>query len=397
VTHAEHPGQDPHSVLPRLRVVTESVPLPDEPPYEDDAYELDAPALPAVDVTSPAGIVLPGDPFPTVSVDGRPVTAWSADTLMALDFPEPRWAVPGIIAEGVTLLCGPPKAGKSWMSLGLGLSIAAGAPALGSIKVQAGPVLYLALEDTPRRLKSRMGMLLDGQPAPADLTLVTTCPPLPQGGAERIAAWVERNPAARMVVLDVFAKMRGIAPPGLSAYDADYHAIGYVKRIADRFGIAVVLVHHVRKSGAEDFLETVSGTNGVAGAADAIMVLSRPRGQSASALHVTGRDIDEAEYALEFDPDSGLWRLLDGPADEHLVHDTRATILRHLRANPGQRPGDIAAALELKPDTVRQTCKRMCDAGQLRRDAGGLYFADEPPAGLLPGMSRPLADAGGQQ
>ncbi|MEV5166965.1 AAA family ATPase [Streptomyces werraensis] len=307
----------------------------------------------------------------------RPRTAWTADQLMAAHFPEPKWAVPGILAEGVNVLAGPPKVGKSWLSLGLGLSVAAGGKAFDSVPVEGGPVLYLALEDTPRRLQTRMGKLLGGQPAPAGLTLVTECPPFPQGGTEAIAQWLERNPDARMVVIDVFAKMRGQAPAGVSAYDADYVAVGYAKRLADHYGVAVVLVHHVRKAGSEDFLTEVSGTNGIAGAADATLVLKRARGQADGILHVTGRDVDEAEYALSFQPASGAWHLLDGPVSDHTVSDTRATILRYVRAHPGAKPKDMAGELpHVDIDTIRRTCNRMADAGQLSKDAGGRYYPD---------------------
>ncbi|MFE3327537.1 AAA family ATPase [Streptomyces sp. NPDC059176] len=307
----------------------------------------------------------------------RPRTAWTADQLMAAHFPEPKWAVPGILAEGVSVLAGPPKVGKSWLSLGLGLSVAAGGNAFDSVPVQGGPVLYLALEDTPRRLQTRMGKLLGGQPAPAGLTLVTECPPFPQGGTEAIAQWLERNPDARMVVIDVFAKMRGQSPAGVSAYDADYVAVGYAKRLADHYGVAVVLVHHVRKAGSEDFLTEVSGTNGIAGAADATLVLKRARGQADGILHVTGRDVDEAEYALSFQPASGAWHLLDGPVTDHTVSDTRATILRYVRANPGAKPKDMASELpHVDMDTIRRTCNRMADAGQLTKDPGGRYYPD---------------------
>ncbi|MGW0282107.1 AAA family ATPase [Streptomyces sp. NPDC003236] len=307
----------------------------------------------------------------------RPRTAWTADQLMAAHFPEPKWAVPGVLAEGVSLLAGPPKVGKSWLSLGLGLSVAAGGNAFDSVPVQGGPVLYLALEDTPRRLQTRMGKLLGGQPAPAGLTLVTECPPFPQGGTEAIAQWLERNPDARMVVIDVFAKMRGQAPAGASAYDADYVAVGYAKRLADHYGVAVVLVHHVRKAGSEDFLTEVSGTNGIAGAADATLVLKRARGQADGILHVTGRDVDEAEYALSFQPASGAWHLLDGPVSDHTVSDTRATILRYVRAHPGAKPKDMAGELpQVDIDTIRRTCNRMADAGQLTKDPGGRYYPD---------------------
>ncbi|MFG2195786.1 AAA family ATPase [Streptomyces sp. NPDC048639] len=307
----------------------------------------------------------------------RPRTAWTADQLMAAQFPEPKWAVPGILAEGVSLLAGPPKVGKSWLSLGLGLSVAAGSQAFDSVPVKGGPVLYLALEDTPRRLQTRMGKLLGGQKAPAGLTLVTECPPFPQGGVEAIAGWLDRNPDARMVVIDVFAKMRGQAPQGVSAYDADYVAVGYAKRLADHYGIAVVLVHHVRKMASEDFLTEVSGTNGIAGAADATLVLKRARGQADGILHVTGRDVNEAEYALQFQEASGAWHLLDGPVSDHTVGDTRAAILRHVRANPGARPKDMAVDLpQVDIDTIRRTCSRMAADGQLAKDGSGRYYPD---------------------
>ncbi|MFB6777749.1 AAA family ATPase [Streptomyces sp. NPDC056352] len=317
-------------------------------------------------------------PAPTAPpVRERPRTAWTADQLMAAEFPEPKWAVPGILAEGVSLLAGPPKVGKSWLSLGLGLSVAAGGHAFDSVPVKGGPVLYLALEDTPRRLQGRMGKLLGGQKAPAGLTLVTECPPFPQGGSEAIAGWLDRNPDARMVVIDVFAKMRGQAPQGVSAYDADYVAVGYAKRIADHYGIAVVLVHHVRKMASEDFLTEVSGTNGIAGAADATLVLKRARGQADGILHVTGRDVNEAEYALQFQEASGAWHLLDGPASDHTIGDTRAAILRHVRANPGAKPKDIADVLpQVDTDTVRRTCSRMAADGQLTKDGSGRYYPD---------------------
>lgn len=315
---------------------------------------------------------------PLRAVPDRPRTAYRADELMAIEFPAPKWAVPGLIAEGVTLLAGPPKVGKSWLSLNLGVAIAAGRPALGRIDVDPGPVLYLALEDTPRRLQSRMRKVLTGQPASGDLTLDTFCPPMPNGGDLYIAGWLDENPAARLVVIDVFTKVRGRPPAGTnSAYEADYAAIGTIKRIADSYGVAILIVHHVRKAAAEDFLSTVSGTNGIAGAADAVLVLERARAQADGILHITGRDVEETDHALSFDPGIGAWSLLEGTAAEHLMHDSRSLISRYVRDCPGSKPAAIAEALSLAPANVRQTCKRMADAGQLRAEPGGIYY---PPA-----------------
>ncbi|MFI5913733.1 AAA family ATPase [Dactylosporangium sp. NPDC051541] len=304
---------------------------------------------------------------------GRIKTSWSATDLMAMTFDPPRWAVPGLICEGVSLLCGPPKVGKSWLALALGLAVASGGRAFDSIPVEGGPVLYLALEDTPRRLQSRIATVLGGQPAPAALTLATACPPLPQGGDEAIANWLDRNRDARMVIIDVFAKLRGASAPGASAYDADYTAVGRIKKVADHYGIAVLMVHHVRKAASEDFLSEVSGTNGIAGAADATLVLKRPRGQADGVLHVTGRDVDEAEYALGFQPASGAWYMLDGPAQDHAVGDTRGKILRWLRDNPGSRPKVIAEVTDTDYELVKKTLQRMLADGQVIADARGSY------------------------
>jgi hypothetical protein len=320
-------------------------------------------------------------------------TSWSADELMAMTFPPARWAVPGVIAEGLNLLAGPPKVGKSWLSLGTAVAVASGTKALEAIDVEPGPVLYLALEDTARRLQNRMGKILQGRPAPAALTLATACPTLPQGGDEAIARWLERHPGARMVVIDVFAKVRGATPPGLSAYDADYTAMGHAKRLADTHGVAVVLVHHVRKMGSDDFLEQVSGTNGLAGAADATLVLKRARGTADGVLHVTGRDVEEAEYAMAFQPAAGTWHLLDGPPEDHNLSETRAAIVRHVRTHPDSTPKAIADATGLSHENVRKTCPRMAADGQLCGDADGRYrlpgTGDHNPVPAVPAVPEP--------
>lgn len=305
-------------------------------------------------------------------------TRWTDAELMAVQFPEPRWAVPGLLCEGVNLLAGAPKLGKSWLSLGLGADIANGDPALGSIDVERGPVLYCALEDTGRRLqRRRRQMLAAGGRAAPHLTLETACPDMTHGGDALLIDWLEDNPHARLVIIDTFEKMRGQDPTGSSAYAADYRAAARFKTLADYYGVPFLLIHHVRKQGAEDFQAQVSGTNGLTGAADAIMVLDRARGQADAVLHVTGRDVEETDYALSFDATAGAWTKLDGPAADHTVEHTRALILRFVRDYPGSKPAAIADALELKPDTARQTCRRMAEQGQLRTATGGTYHPPE--------------------
>lgn len=311
---------------------------------------------------------------PEADVIQLPRTSWTADEIMAMDFPEPRWAVPGIVAEGVTLLAGAPKIGKSWLALNISAAVAAGGKALSRLDVTQGDVLYLALEDNPRRLQSRLGKVLAGQAASPRLTFTVACEALPAGGSDRIAAWLENHKDARLVVVDVFARVRGMAPANLSSYDADYLAMVQLKRLSDRYGVAILVVHHTRKATSEDFLDAVSGTNGLAGAADAVLVLRRARGKADAELHVTGRDVEEAEHALDFDPHLGCWQLLDGPPSDYALGDTRRAILDHLRTVAAGTPRAIADALSLNYETAKKTCKRMFDDDQLDTDGRGLYF-----------------------
>jgi hypothetical protein len=303
-------------------------------------------------------------------------TAWTAAELLTTDFPEPKWAVPGVIAAGLTLFAGAPKVGNSWLGLGLVVSTITGGKALGRIDVDPGPALYLALEDTPRRLKSRLEKITAGDhPAGLDkLTIATECPPLPAGGDQRIADWLDAHSDARLVVIDVLSKIRGMAAPDTPQYDRDYAAITRAKRIADDYGVAVVVVHHTRKMESDDWMDEVSGTRGISGAADSILALKKLRGAADGILHVIGRDVEEAQYALSFSAELGSWSLLDTPASEVALGDTRRAVLNHVREHEGDRPKDISDALGLDYELVKKTCARMVKDGQLDSDGKGRYF-----------------------
>lgn len=308
-----------------------------------------------------------------MSADRR--TSWTADELMTTTFPEPRWAVNGIVAEGLTLLAGAPKLGKSWFALNAACAIAAGGVAFGRIPVDPGDVLYLALEDTGRRLQRRLGLILGSDPAPARLVLATELPPMSNGGAERMTEWLDDHPDARLVVIDVLAKVRGRSAPNVPIYEADYLAMSALKAIADTYNVAVVVVHHTRKTTAEDFLDTVSGSQGLAGSADTVAVLTRSRGSADAVLKITGRDVEESERAFDFDPRTGLWRLLDGQAADYQLGATRRRILEATRTIEGATPRMIAEALgDITEGNVKVTVRRMVDDGQLDTDGHGHYF-----------------------
>ncbi len=301
---------------------------------------------------------------------------WNGNDLLATDFPEPRWAVPGVIAEGVNVLAGAPKLGKSWLALNIGMAVATGGYALGKVPVDPGKAMYLALEDTGRRLQDRVRKLLNGEtPDLGDLHLFTEWPRAQDGGLDQLDAALTKHPEHRLVIVDVLAKFRQPTGDKTNAYQADYDAVAGLKSIADTHGVSVLILHHTRKAMADDWLDTVSGTQGIAGAADTLLVMRRSRHRADAELLVTGRDVDEAEHALTWDATLGLWTI-EGNAADWRVTSERQQIIEAVTSGGALRPKQIAEATGLAHDVVKHLVRKMVDAEppQLDTDGEGTYL-----------------------
>jgi hypothetical protein len=298
---------------------------------------------------------------------------FTAADLMNTTFPDPVWAVPGLVAEGLNLLVGSPKLGKSWLVLGLGISVASGGMALGKIPVEKGSVLYAALEDPPRRLKGRLTKILAGDDVPDGLHITTS---LPRGGdmVDLVSEWLQAHTDARLVIVDVLRKVTPRSD-GRNLYEADYDAMTALKNLADRHNVAVIAVHHTRKSIDEgDVFNEVSGSTGLTGAADAILIAKRARNTAEAVLHVTGRDVDEHDYGMSWHGETCTWTLSDEPAIVATMGNTRKKIFAHLADHAGETPQQIAAATGIKISTVKVNVRRMVDDDQLDTDGEGRYF-----------------------
>ncbi len=301
----------------------------------------------------------------------------NATALLAKTLPTIEHIVPGYIQPGLSIVAGKPKTGKSWLSLGLAVAVATGGLALGNVPVKQGSVLYLALEDNERRLQQRLRQILQDQEVALDnLYLETECPRLDAGGAEAIREWVDATVDARMVIVDVFTKIRPERSSSDTGYESDYRALAPLKQLADETGIAIVVVHHTRKMAAEDPFETVSGTNGITGAADTILILDR--GGQGTTLYARGRDIEEIETALLFDKQSGAW-LAQGPAADVRRSDERQAILAALTEAGGpMSPTELSIKLDVPNANVRQLLQRMMSSGEVSKRGRGLYVISEP-------------------
>ena len=302
--------------------------------------------------------------------------------LDAQEFEPLAWHVDGVLPEGMGLLCGPPKVGKSWLVAGVGLSVAAGGMTLGRIACKQRPVLYLALEDGDRRLQSRFRTIMEG-PLPAEISYLTKVeqnliiPTI----AEYLS--LHRN-SAPLILLDTLGKARPPKQRGDDSYAADYALGTQLKNLTDGIrGACLLIVHHTRKAESADFVDSVSGTQGIAGSADFILILSRKRKSNEAVLSVTGRDIPENEYALVVE--DGRWSLdgmdlLDAAAtvdkrqQTGKLGDRSSDYLTFVQSRPlGTRPSDLAQQFQCSSNDASTYLQRLYSKGLIDKRGRGSY------------------------
>ncbi len=298
--------------------------------------------------------------------------------LLTRQLPPIQWAIPDILPEGLTLLAGKPKLGKSWLALAMALAVAAGGVALGSYPVSQGEVLYLALEDNERRLQTRAQQLLATMTmVPNSIAFELRWPRLDQGGLMHLEEYLKAHPHVRLVVIDTWARVSPKAQHRQrSQYEDEYEALTPLKYLADTYRVSILAIHHLRKMRGDDVLDEITGSIGLTGAVDGALILKRERGQHEASLFVTGRDIEhEQQLALRFDAQTALWTLV-GNAEEVRRTKERQDILDLLSEQfpEGMSPRQVAEALDKNYHTTRCLLRKLEAAGEIQH-ADSQYVA----------------------
>ncbi|MBK8799369.1 MAG: AAA family ATPase [Anaerolineales bacterium] len=231
-------------------------------------------------------------------------TVWTVAELYAANFPPPRFVVPDLLPAGLTILAGRPKLGKSWLALQVAAAVGSGQAVLDQM-ADAGGVLYLALEDTPGRLKERA--LKQGIPAAAAITFYTAWAPLTQQGL--VDLLLAAGQGYRLIIIDTLSRSMGRADP-MDAVDMTL-LLSSLQRLAARHDLALLLIDHHRKpaAGVGDAIDDILGSTAKAGVVDAAWGLYKQRGEQAAVLKVTGRDLCERELAVRWDEMRCIWQV----------------------------------------------------------------------------------------
>lgn len=262
----------------------------------------------------------------------------SAQDLLDSPLASVTWLVEELIPTGLVVLAGTPKVGKSWFCLWLAICISTGQAFLDHATERAG-VLYLCLEDTFGRIQNRLFHLVDV--ANDDLKFAIVADKLNNGLTVQLERYVSAQPTTRLVIIDTLQKVR--VATGDSVYASDYQDIGLLKAFADKNGLCILLVHHTRKMGDEaNIFNTISGSNGILGAADECLLLAKDAMFDGKAtLAITGRDVDLAEYKLAFN--DCRWQLVEQTSREELrereVPSCVMSVLDFMATRPGAWEG----------------------------------------------------------
>jgi hypothetical protein len=313
--------------------------------------------------------------------EAPPPTIGRGDILAGKEFPTMTWTVVDVMPTGLGILAGKVKIGKSWLAYDIALAVARGELALTNLRTHQCDVLYLALEDPERRVKSRMLKILAGAEAPDNFMYALTWP-MGLSCIEELDSFLDQHPGCRLVIVDPLGKVRGEPDGRRGAYAQDYSDMAAFHALANRRNITLLLVHHTRKQPAGDAMDMISGTTAIQGAADFLMVLTRDRGGTLGQLSITGRDIENGgDFAVDFDKATCKWRII-GEAQEVRRETNQDRIYGFLRdQKEPARLRDIMDALSLPRGTVTTTLWRLMKRGSVihpGKDAWCVRGPDDP-------------------
>ena len=260
---------------------------------------------------------------PLITVDGR--------TLMDRPLEPPNFVVDTLISQGLHILAGSPKVGKSWLALWLAVTVAKEEP-VWNMTTKQGTTLYLCLEDSVLRIQNRLFEITED--APDSVHFCTECALIGQGLEEQVEIFLTAHPDTVLVIIDTLQMVR---PARDATYANDYRDLSVLKRIADARGIAILLIHHLRKETADDVFNRISGSTAISGAVDSSFTLvEEKRGSGRARLTCVGRDIEYRELELERSSEN-VWKLVsDSRTQPELLGDRIVYLLSELMGDQSE-------------------------------------------------------------
>lgn len=305
-----------------------------------------------------------------------------AEELLDTTYAPSGTLVNGLMGQGIYILAGAPKVGKSWLVLWLANLVSKGEPVWG-LKTEKCGVLYISLEDTFQRMQQRLNDVSGG--SPGNIWLATEALYIGEGFEEQLVNFLTAHPHVKLAIIDTLQRVRKAGQEQYN-YASDYETVCALKKIADRFLVTVLVVHHTRKAGSSDSFNMISGTTGLLGCADGALVLQKSsRLENAATLDVTGREVADTRLNLRFDKRKKMWDFVSfGSEIPEKEPDPILTAVQTFTQEHGAWRGYAAVLLEeLKAKTEinaePNTLTRLLNArvAELEREYGVRYRSEK--------------------
>ena len=221
-----------------------------------------------------------------------------AETLYYKPLEHPKMLIDGVLSDGLAIMAGDSKIGKSWMVLWMCLQISKGEPVWG-LPTRKTDVVYLALEDREWRVQQRMQDLTDTPPD--NLHFGFSCGQLGAELESQIEDVLKDYPSTGLLFIDTLQMVRDNVSAKVNAYAQDYKDLSSLKKIADNHGICIFVVHHTRKErDGGNIFNDMTGSTGIMGVADTGMILRKDdRFGDNATLCITGSDVEEKKLKMQ--------------------------------------------------------------------------------------------------
>mgnify|MGYP003111871076 FL=1 len=305
-------------------------------------------------------------------------------SLMTEDIPPLKFAVKPILPEGLVCIAGRPKAMKSWQMLKLCFCVENGLNYLGH-EVEQGNALYLALEDSKRRLKERTFKLKhnDVQNFP---TTDIEAPYLNNGLEEDLQRWIDGVKNPKLIVIDTLArvKQRVSGFNKGTAYDQDNELLRRIQQLAITNGVCIAFITHLSKAQQDYSFDKITGSVGLQGMTDAMWLIDRGDNSPNASITGRGRDILDFQYAVKWNDETMTYDFV-GNKFEIELNENRKMILDAMKElkRSGKievRPIDIIKHLGATSNSkegkrISRTIQRMASNYEITSVVGkyGLY------------------------
>lgn len=291
----------------------------------------------------------------------------SGRTLLESDMAEPIFLIEPWAPEGLILLAGRPKLGKTTLLRQKSVAIATGGLFFGE-PCKKSKVLFLSLEENIRLMRRKLRL---ARYTGDDLQDIDLHFEWPRGiaGAEEVNRYLKEHPNVRYVVVDSLTKFRELPDRNTPPFMADYEAMQHLHAVVkDRDGCAIEVLHHTRKGKSEDPIDDISGTYGLTAGCDGYFVMRHC--ETGALLYAGGRMWDRDEGTFSLTRANQRWELGEVPDD---LTDDQRYVMELLEKAGGMGPSELAKARQVGRAAAYKMLVRLVDLGKVSASRGVYY------------------------